>query len=201
MTVQWYRIKRTYDAFSVSRRWLAIGFVLLVPLHSLFHELDCLPWSARAGNLELLSTLFVVGNKKLFELRQLQLLVSILHFGEAHRVNGRPLLSRSPLVGVQIPQERNPMRPVATDERYRKLLEVADEVEPLGRFRCVLSLARECGRRINAIVNLRPTDVLLSCEQIEIALAAVGAPTEWAAHWPHGAIRWRAEFDKMGMSR
>ena len=60
-------------------------------------------------------------------------------------MNGRPLLSRSPLVGVQIPQERNPMRPVATDERYRKLLEVADEVEPLGRFRCVLSLARECG--------------------------------------------------------
>ena len=89
---------------------------------------------------------------------ELQLLVSILHFGEAHKVNGRPLLSRSPLVGVQIPQERNPMRPIATEDRYQKLLEVADAVEPLGRFRCVLALARECGRRINAIVNLRASD-------------------------------------------
>ena len=93
---------------------------------------------------------------------ELQLLVSILHFGEAHKVNGRPLLTVTPLMGVQIPQERNPMRPVATEERYQRLLEVADEVESLGRFRCVLSLARECGRRINAIVNLRATDVLLS---------------------------------------
>jgi hypothetical protein len=129
---------------------------------------------------------------------EVQLLVSILHFGEAHRVNGRPLLSRSPLLGVQIPQERNPLRPVATEERYGKLLRVADAAEPLGRFRCVLSLARECGRRINAIVNLRASDVLLSTEQIVTALAAIGAPTEWAAHWPHGALHWRAEFDKMG---
>jgi len=81
-------------------------------------------------------------------------------------------------------------------QTLKKLLKVADAVEPLGMARCVLSLARECGRRINAIVNLRATDVLLSREQI--ALAAVGAPTEWAAHWPHGAMRWRAEFDKMG---
>jgi hypothetical protein len=109
---------------------------------------------------------------------EVQLLVSILHFGEAHRVNGRPLLSRSPLLGVQIPQERNPLRPVATEERYGKLLRVADAAEPLGRFRCVLSLARECGRRINAIVNLRASDVLLSTEQIVTALAAIGAPTE-----------------------
>jgi hypothetical protein len=107
---------------------------------------------------------------------ELQLLVSILHFGETHKVNGRPLLTATPLKGVQIPQERNPMRPVATEERYQKLFKVADAVEPLGRFRCVLSLARECGRRINAIVNLSAADVLLSREQIEISLAAVGAP-------------------------
>ena len=62
------------------------------------------------------------------------------------------------------------MRPIASEDRYQKLLEVADAVEPLGRFRCVLALARECGRRINAIVNLRASDVLLSPQQIEIAL-------------------------------
>jgi len=99
---------------------------------------------------------------------------------------------------VQIPQERNPMRPIATEDRYQKLLAVADAVEPLGRFRCVLALARECGRRINAIVNLRASDVLLSPEQMVTALAAIGAPIEWADHWPHGAVRLRAEHDKMG---
>lgn len=74
------------------------------------------------------------------------------------------------------------MRPIATEERYQKLLEVADRAEPLGRFRCVLSLARECGRRINAIVNLRANDVLVSSEQIVASLVAIGAPVEWAAH-------------------
>jgi integrase len=129
---------------------------------------------------------------------EVQLLLSILHFGQAHKVNGKALLASSPLVGVAIPQERNPLRPVATEDRYQKLLEVADSVEPLGRFRCVLALARETGRRINAIVNLRATDVLLSREQIEIALASVGAPVAWAEYWPHGALRWRKEHDKMG---
>jgi hypothetical protein len=66
------------------------------------------------------------------------------------------------------------MRPIATEDRYQKLLAVADAVEPLGRFRCVLALARECGRRINAIVNLRASDVLLSPEQMVTALAAIG---------------------------
>jgi len=40
--------------------------------------------------------------------------------------------------------------------------------------------------------------VLLSREQMVTALAAIGAPIEWADHWPHGALRWRAEHDKMG---
>lgn len=66
---------------------------------------------------------------------ELQLLLSVLHFGQAHKVNGRPLLASAPLAGVQIPQERNPLRPVATEERYQKLLEVANAAEPLGRFR------------------------------------------------------------------
>jgi hypothetical protein len=75
---------------------------------------------------------------------------------------------------------------------------VADAVEPLGRFRRVLALARESGRQINTIVSLRASDVLISREQIVIALAAIGQPTAWAEHWPHGALRWRAEHDKMG---
>lgn len=62
----------------------------------------------------------------------------------------------------------------------------------------MLALARESGRRINAIVNLRASDVLLSREQIAIALGSLGQPTAWAEHWPYGALRWRSEHDKMG---
>ena len=71
-------------------------------------------------------------------------------------------------------------------------------VEPLGRFRCVVALARETGGRINAIVNLRASDVLLSREQMVTVLASVGQPVAWAEHWPHGALFWRPEHDKMG---
>ena len=73
---------------------------------------------------------------------EVRLLLSILHFGQAHKVNGKALLATSPLVGVVIPQERNAMRPVANEERYQKLLEVADVAEPLGRFQvCAVACA------------------------------------------------------------
>ena len=81
---------------------------------------------------------------------ELQLLLSVLALRSGAQGERTPLLTSAPLAGVQIPQERNPMRPVATEDRYQELLKVADAVEPLGRFRCVLALAREAGRRINA---------------------------------------------------
>ena len=85
-------------------------------------------------------------------------------------------------------------RPVATEERYQALLEVADVVEALGRFRCVLALAREAGRRINAIVSLRASDVVLDASRSS-------SPWPRSASRPRGpsdALRWRAEHDKMG---
>ena len=93
---------------------------------------------------------------------------------------------------------RRTKRPVATEERYRALLEVADTAEPTGRFRLLLSLARLTGRRVNALANLRASDVLLSREQMITALADVGAPTAWADRWPHGALRFSARYDKRG---
>jgi hypothetical protein len=53
-------------------------------------------------------------------------------------------------------------RPLATEERYQKLLEVADRAKPEGRLRLLLTLARHTGRRINALANLRASYVLLS---------------------------------------
>lgn len=70
--------------------------------------------------------------------------------------------------------------------------------QPSGRFRCVLALARHTGRRINAIVSLRASDVLLTREQLRAALAAYAMDLAHADAWPHGAIRWGAATDKLG---
>jgi integrase len=129
---------------------------------------------------------------------ELTTLLAMLNWGVAFRLNGRRLLAANPLHGISIPREKNAKRPLATEDRFRALLEVAARVEPTGRFRLLLSLARYTGRRINALANLRASDVLLSREQMIIALADVGAPIAWAERWPHGALRFSARQDKRG---
>jgi hypothetical protein len=119
-------------------------------------------------------------------------------WGQSFRVGGRRLLSVNPVHGCTLPREKNARRPIATEERYQKLLKVAAAAEPTGRFRCVLVLARETGRRINAICQVGLRDVLTTPEQMTAALAEVGQPIEWATHWPHGAIVWRSASDKLG---
>lgn len=88
--------------------------------------------------------------------------------------------------GCQLPKSKNPPRPVCSDQRFRALLEVADQVR-IGHgntsvcppLRELLILARGTGRRIGAILALRWGD--------------------WNpdAH-THGELRWRAEEDKIG---
>jgi len=129
---------------------------------------------------------------------EVRLLRGLVRWGRQHRVRGRPLLAADPLEGVAVPHETNTRRPVATEERYQALLAVADRVEPLGRFRCLLVLARTTGRRIAALCALRASDVLRTREQVERALAATGQDLRHAAHWPHGALRFRAATDKLG---
>jgi len=129
---------------------------------------------------------------------EVHLLMSIVAWGQTHRVSGRRLLTVNPLHGATLPREKNAKRPIATEARYRKLLEVADRAERTGRFRLVLTLARETGRRINAICKLSVRDLLLSRDQLVTALGAAGLPLQWAEQWPHGAILWRAANDKKG---
>jgi integrase len=69
-----------------------------------------------------------------------------------------------------------------------------------GRLRAILALARYAGRRESAILELRANDVLLSREQLALALAASGMDERLADHMPQGAIRWRAESDKQGVA-
>ncbi|MGH7564876.1 MAG: tyrosine-type recombinase/integrase [Gemmatimonadota bacterium] len=115
---------------------------------------------------------------------------------------GRRLLYENPVLGLEIPTEKNPRRPVATQGRYEALLAVADRVmyeaimtetgEDGKRRRkrvqvpsCLpelLVLANETGRRLSAILGLTYEDV--NPER---------RPTA-----PHGSITWRADLDKKG---
>ena len=104
--------------------------------------------------------------------------------------DGRYLLTANPVRGFDVPSEKNPRRPVASTDRLEKVLAAAETLEMEIRWdgkarrqraylADILSLAAETGRRISAILGLRWDDIV------------------WDAR-PHGAIRWRADEDKMG---
>jgi integrase len=128
---------------------------------------------------------------------ELHLLRAMTVWAQGHRANGRRLLEVDPFAGLVLPREKNMKRPIATDERYQALLAVADTADPRGRFRTILVLARQTGRRINAIVNLKTSDVLRSRDQMIAALGAAGMDLKHADVWPNGAIRWGAATDKL----
>jgi integrase len=93
---------------------------------------------------------------------------------------GRRLLRENPLRGVEIPREKNPRRPVMTEDVYRALLKAADQVHP--QLRLALVVAEGTGRRLSAWRQLRWDDLNFETK-------------------PFGAIRWRAETDKKGFEQ
>lgn len=128
----------------------------------------------------------------------LQWLASMLAWARQFRLHGKRVLSIDPLEGLVIPRERNVRRPIMSLERYRALLTVASTVDAAGRFELLLVLARTTGRRVNALCQLRASDVLLSRDALGRALADAGLSPDLAEHMPHGALRFRAEHDKQG---
>lgn len=128
---------------------------------------------------------------------ELQALSTVCNWAVAFKLNGRRLLGHNPVRDIEVPIEKNPRRPLMTEARYKKLLSVADKADPEGRLRTLLVLAWETGRRINAILHLRASDVLMSEEQVRRTLGEEGQDEGLADHWP-SAIRWRAEWDKVG---
>lgn len=130
--------------------------------------------------------------------KELGCLHAALNWASTFRRNGRPLIPGNPLRGVSLPSELNPSRPVATRERYVKMLEQANGIDGSGRFRMMLELAWMTGRRLGAIVALRAGDVLLTPDQVQRALGAAGMDEQLAEHWP-AAISWAAEADKEGV--
>ena len=80
-------------------------------------------------------------------------------------------------------------------------MDQARAVDPCGRFRVALVLARSTGRRLDAILHLKLSDVLLSRDRVVTAQAAVGLDERDVKSMPFRAIRWRAEHDKQGAER
>lgn len=117
----------------------------------------------------------------------LNLLQAMLRWATtARRPNGERLLDNNPLAGIPRPREANPVRPVATWERFNRTrtrmqylgLTAGTEGERARWLKMELGLvlAEATGRRLSAIRHLRWEDV-----QFET-----------------GEIRWRAEHDKRG---
>lgn len=120
----------------------------------------------------------------------LRWLSAVCRWGARWKVGDEYLLQASPFRGFSFPRTLNPRRPILSSARFDQLLAVSDLVEMevmWGKKRErrrsylfeLLVLHAGTGRRNGSIRHLQYRDLLLD----------VG---------PHGAIRWRAESDKMG---
>ncbi len=105
--------------------------------------------------------------------------------------DGRRLITENPLDGYEIPREKNPRRPIATQDRFEKIRAVSNTVLMTvvvgGRRVKVRSYLSEIlvivvgtGRRISAVLQLTFDDLLLH-------------------QGPYGTIRWPASTDKQGV--
>ncbi len=114
----------------------------------------------------------------------------VLNWAAKWRGEDGYLLGENPVRGFEIPAEKNPRQPVASQERYQAIRAVSDRVlmhvsrrdEPevvRSHLSELLDLAEGTGRRLSAICALRYEDLRLDRE-------------------PHGAIRWPADTDKQG---
>jgi hypothetical protein len=114
----------------------------------------------------------------------LEWLKSVLIWATHERdTQGRYLLRENPVrdgKGYPIPEEPNPRRPVASQDRLEALLTVAAGVHPY--LPDVLAIGNGTGRRIRATLALRGEDLRLT-------------RTKTA---PHGGIQWPGETDKEG---
>jgi len=126
--------------------------------------------------------------------RDLRFLLAVLNWGTDWRTSDGYLLRENVCRGYPVPKEKNPSRPVATDERVQEIRKRAPEVtmdvtwnatpkrkrtSVPSHLPSIFDLAVETGRRLSAILQLRYSDLRLD-------------------RGPHGSIRWPADTDKDG---
>ena len=103
---------------------------------------------------------------------------------------GYYLMAENPVRGFEAPKEKNPLRPVATEDRYEAVRAVSDQIlmetrwgkkrEVRSYLSEVLDIVNGTGRRLSAVCGLRFEDLRLS-------------------EGPHGSIQWPADTDKSGV--
>lgn len=122
----------------------------------------------------------------------LDALTILCNWATRWRIEGRPLLDRSPVWRLPYLDDANPQRAVWTYDRFLKVVEAAERVtmqvewhgkrERMASYLAdVLVIAEGTGRRIGAVRQLRYRDLRLS-------------------DGPHGKIQWPADTDKTGKS-
>jgi hypothetical protein len=128
-------------------------------------------------------------------------LSSVFNWARKHKLpSGERLLTLNPLHDCTWPREKNVRRPIASHERYLLTLAQSERVDPRGRLRAILTIARFTARRETSICELRTSDVLLSRDRIAGALASEGGDERRADKMPYGAIRWPSDTDKQGVT-
>lgn len=81
------------------------------------------------------------------------------HATKVMRPNHKRLLQANPLHGYPALRNQNPRRPVASYERFKKVLAHADAVDPQHLFAAFMTLVEGLGWRVSAICALRACDV------------------------------------------
>lgn len=76
------------------------------------------------------------------------------------------LLKRNPIRGFQAPKTKNPKQPVATFDRFVRVLRAANHVDPQGLFRdFFLLIGNEIDWRVSALCQLRLSDIDLTIRE------------------------------------
>lgn len=110
------------------------------------------------------------------------------------------LLTGNPLDRLDLPRRRPGRVTVFTDVWFDSLWGVADEIDPSGRFRLMLVLARWTAPRQDSIGRLPRFSLCLTPEEVAGALERAQFrfvdPGEASRTWVHGAIYWPMENEK-----
>lgn len=118
-------------------------------------------------------------------------LKAVLNWGMKWRLEGGSyLLPENPVRGYPMPKEKNPRRPVASQERLSAIRAVAGQVLMRGlrdgkhvdvpsHLPEILDVVAGTGRRVSAVLKLKYRDLRLN-------------------EGPHGSILWPADTDKSG---
>jgi integrase len=89
--------------------------------------------------------------------QNLRFLLAVCNWAETVRVKGRPMLERNPFRKFPVPVEKNPDRPLTTDDEFARLANAAKALGP--QVELYLLLTHETGHRCTAVGRLRWSDV------------------------------------------